>query len=431
MQVSVESGEGLERRMRVDLPAEPIESDVDKRLQEMARSARLPGFRPGKVPVKILRQRFGAQVRSDVFGEQVNATFPEALSQQQLRPAGAPRFEVELDPAAGRYAYTAVFEVLPSIELGSLEGAVIKRPVAKVTDEDLERMLGQLREQRKTWTEVQRPAREGDRITLDLEGTIDGEPFQGGSGKGVQLELGSGRMIPGFESGMEGASPGEERTLDLRFPDDYHSDDVKGKDVRFAVQVHKVEEPLLPEIDAEFARSFGIDDGDVDRLRRDVRANMERELRQRIKDRVKTQVMDAMLAANPIELPRALIDEEIKALREQTLRNAGGSQIELPDVLFEESARRRVALGLIIGEVVRANAIEVDPDRVRAAVEEMAATYEDAQEVIDYYYADKQRLAPVESLTLEDQVVDWALGQARVEDEPSDFASMTGSSPSA
>ncbi|MFZ0790541.1 MAG: trigger factor [Chromatiaceae bacterium] len=425
MQVSVETGEGLERRMRIDLPFERIQGEVDKRLQQLARSARLPGFRPGKVPINLLRQRYGEQVQQEVFGELVQTSFSEAVAKEALRPAGMPRIEPDIDHAEKRYGYTAVFEVLPQFELAPLSGKVLKRPVAQVTDADLEAMLERLRTQRKSWQPAQRPAQSGDRLTVAYTGTIDGEAFEGGSSASSQLELGSGRMIPGFEDGLIGASAGETRSLDITFPEGYHAAQLAGKPARFEVTVNAVDESVLPEVDADFARSFGVEDGDVERFRADVRANMERELKQRIKARTKDAVMDLLVAENAVDIPSVLVSEEVRSLKEQMRQNLGGGRMELPDNLFEESARRRVALGLIIAEIVKKNGIVANAASVRAAVEEMASTYEQPQEVVGHYYADRKRLAPVESLVLEDQVVDWVLGQVAVEDEATTFQQLT------
>ena len=425
MQVSVETGEGLERRMRIDLPFERIQGEVDKRLQQLARSARLPGFRPGKVPINLLRQRYGEQVQQEVFGELVQTSFSEAVAKEALRPAGMPRIEPDIDHAEKRYGYTAVFEVLPQFELAPLSGKVLKRPVAQVTDADLEAMLERLRTQRKSWQPAQRAAQSGDRLTVAYTGTIDGEAFEGGSSASSQLELGSGRMIPGFEDGLIGARAGETRSLDITFPEGYHAAPLAGKPVRFEVTVNAVDEPVLPEVDADFARSFGVEDGDVERFRSDVRANMERELKQRIKARTKEAVMDVLVAENAVDIPAVLVSEEVRSLKEQMRQNLGGGRMELPDNLFEDSARRRVALGLIIAEIVKKNGIVANAASVRVAVEEMASTYEQPQEVVDYYYADRKRLAPVESLVLEERVVDWVLGQVAVEDEATTFQQLT------
>ena len=425
MQVSVESSEGLERRMTVELPAEKVGEAMEKRLREIARTARLDGFRPGKVPLSVVRKRFGGQVQQEVFGDLVQSSYFEALADQQLKPAGDPTIEpLDKDPKEGM-GYVAVFEVMPEIELAALSSVVIKRPVAQVTDEDVEAMVEKLRKQRTTWNEVDREAREGDRVDIDFKGFIDGEAFEGGTAEGVPLVLGSGSMIPGFEDGLIGAKAGEERTLKVTFPEDYRVDNLASKEASFEVKVNSVSEPVLPEIDEEFARAYGVAEGGVDALYQEIRANMERELSDKIRSEIKEQAMDALLEANSIEVPKALVTQEAKALQQQTRENMaqGGqaSSLDLPLDLFEEQAKRRVMLGLLISEVVRANEIEVDQDRVREKVEQFAQSYETPQEVIDYYYSDRKNLAPVENVVLEDQVVDWVLEQAGVEETESSF----------
>ncbi len=388
MQVSVENGAGLERRMTVALEPERVEGEVEKRLREFARSAKMPGFRPGKVPAKVLRQRYGERIRGEVLGEMMQSTFSEALRQESLNPVAQPTFGMDMDPAVQRYAYTAVFEVLPEFKLGSLDASMIKRPVADVVDADLEALIERLRDQRKTFNEVERPALDGDRV---------------------------------------GVAAGEERVLELTFPDNYHAEHLKGKAASFAVTVQAVAEPRLPEVDAEFAKAFGIEDGDLERFRQDVHANMRRELKQRIDAHLKSQVMDLLLETNPIEIPRSLVAQEIQTLKGQMRKNIrGNTQIELPDSLFEDNARRRVALGLVLAKVVQANDLKPDPERVREVVEDLASTYEDPQEVVDFYYASKERLASVEAMALEGHVVDWVMTQVRVEDEPMSFQELMG-----
>ncbi len=430
MQVSVEAGEGLERRMTVEVPAEQVDKEVEKRLKNIARTARMDGFRPGKVPMSIVRRRYGGEVRQEVFGELVQSTFYDAAAKEALKPAGLPRIEpLEEEDAGGAFRYTAVFEVMPEITLASLDDVVIKKPVAEVTDSDVDDMLERLRKQRATWKEVDRPAREGDEVTIGFKGTVEGEPFEGGEAEDYSTVLGSGAMIEGFEDGLVGASAGETRTLELTFPEDYPVEDLAGKPVVFEVTVNKVSEQVLPEVDDTFAESFGVAEGGVEKLRDDVRNNMERELADRIKGRIKSQVMDALLAAHPIDVPAALIDEEVESLRKQTRQRLGGNaNFELPREMFEEEAKRRVTLGLVIAEVVKAGNIELDADRVRKMVEDFAASYEDPEEVVNYYYGSRDRLAGVESVVLEDQAVDWVLDHVKVEEEPSDFSSLTGQS---
>jgi trigger factor len=425
MQVSVETGDGLTRRLKVDLPAEEIEQEIEKRLQTYARSARLPGFRPGKVPLRMLRQRYGESVRMEVFGERVEASFPQAIAEAELRPAGRPEIEPDLDSAAGRYSYVAEFEVLPELELASLEGHTVKRPVVEVTEADVDETIERLRQQRRQWEPVERVAASGDRVTADFEGRIDGEPFEGGSGTDTMIEIGAGRFVPGFEDQLIGAVAGDERTVEVTFPDDYPQEALAGKPAEFKVTVKDIEEPVLPAVDAEFVKEFGIDDGDLDRFRADVRSNLERERTQRAKAKVKNQVMDVLLEANPLTIPAALIAEEIGSLRQQMTQNLGDVKIELPDELFADNARRRVALGLLVGEVVKQHELAPDAERVRGALEEMAATYDDPQAVIDYYYADRQRLAAIESVVLEDLVVEQLLEQLEVADDPISFSELT------
>jgi trigger factor len=427
MQVSVEIGAGLERRMTVALEPEQVEAEVEKRLREFARSARMPGFRPGKIPVKTLRQRYGGQIRGEVFSELMQSTFGQALVEQKLNPVAQPAFSVDMDPEAGRFAYTATFDILPEFELSSLAGKTLRRPLAAVADADLEALVERLREQRKTFNEVDRPAQDGDRATISFVATLAGEsePFPGGSGKDFQLVLGSDQMVPGFEAGLVGASAGEERVLELSFPATYHAEHLKGKAASFVVTIQTVAEPQLPEVDGEFAKAFGVEDGDIEHFRQDVRANMTRELKQRIDAKIKSQALDLLLETNPIEIPRSLVAQEVQVLKEQMRQNLrGNTKIELPDNLFEESAQRRVRLGLVLAKVVKANEIKADPERVREAVEDLASTYENPKEVVDFYYGSKEHLASVEALALEGQVVDWVLTQVQVEDEPQGFQEL-------
>jgi trigger factor len=427
MQVSVQSGEGLERRITVELSAEAINQEVEKRLKEIARKVRMDGFRPGKVPVKIVRTRYASQVQQEVFGEQIQSSLPLAMTQEQLRPVSTPRIEPDIEHGQNqaRFAYTAVFEVLPEIELVPLSDFTIRRPVAEVTDDDVDAMLEQLRRQRQTWQRVERPAQMGDRVLVSFTGTIDGEPFQNGQAKDLPLVLGTHTMIEGFESGLIGVSAGESRTLELRFPADYKATDLADRPVVFDVTADEVAEAVLPEMDAEFAKSFGISSGEIAALREGVRENMMRELDQRIQGKIKRQVMDALLDAHKIQLPKALVEKEIKALREQTRQELQGSgSMQLPDRLFEEQARRRAALGMIIAEVMRKHDLKLDEERVQRTIRELAASYEDPDDVVRHYNSPQHR-AGVENMVIENQVVDWVLEQAQVEDVPSSFQDLT------
>lgn len=428
MQVSVETTGGLERRITVRVSAERIEKEVENRLQSLVRTARVAGFRPGKVPFKVVERKYGPQVRQEVLGEVVQSSFYEAVAQEKLRPAGGPAIEAsKMEPGQG-LEYSATFEVYPEIQLAVLEGCKVERPVAAVAEEDVDQVIDTLRKQRVTWGSVDRPAQSDDRLIIDFEGTVDGAPFPGNTGKQVALVLGAGAFLKDFEEQLVGAKAGEQRSFDVRFPEDYPAKEVAGKQVRFQVDVTSVSEPKFPVVDEAFARGFGIEDGSVDGLRREVRQNMERELDQTIKARVKQQVMDALREKNSIDLPGVLVEQEIDRLVAQTqerMRDPNRRQnLSLPRSLFEEQARQRVALGLIIAEVVKANGIKVDQARVRSAVESLAATYEHPEEVVNWYYSNRNLLANVEGLVLEDQVVDHVLQQLEVVDVPTTFDAL-------
>lgn len=432
MHVSVESSEGLERRMTVELPAERVNEEVEKRLKDISRTARVDGFRPGKVPLSVIRKRYLDQVLMEVHGELIRSTYFEALGQEKLHPAGDPLIEpVEKDLGEG-FGYTAVFEVVPEIELADLSKTTIKRPVSEVTDADVEQMIEKLRKQRVTWNDVERKSQNGDQLTINFKGSIDGEAFAGGTADNVPLVLGSKSMIEGFEAGLVGAAVGEQTTIDLTFPSDYQATNLAGKEARFEVEITKVSEPVLPELDEEFIQAFGLSDGNVATLQSEIRSNMERELEDKTGALLKKRVMDALLEANDVNLPKAMIKQEAQSLKEQTVQNmeqyGQKSGVDLPLDLFEEQARRRVALGLIVAEVIRANQIKLDDERVKDKIAKFAQTYEDPQEVIDYYSSNKQQMAVVQNVVLEEQVVDWVLEQAKVVDETSSFDEITSPS---
>ncbi|MEW7978558.1 MAG: trigger factor [Candidatus Sedimenticola endophacoides] len=430
MQVSVESSEGLERRMKVELPVDQVNAAVEKRLKEIARTIRLDGFRPGKVPMSVVRKRFAGQARHEVFGDLVQSTYYEALVQENLHPAGDPSIEPLDLPEEQGMGYTAVFEVMPEVQVQSIEGKEIARSVAEVTDADVDAMIEKLRTQRTTWGEVEREAADGDQLTISFKGFVDGEAFDGGSADEVPLELGSGRMIEGFESGLVGAKAGESRTLELKFPDEYPAEKLAGKDATFEIEVNQVSEAVLPELDEEFAKVLGVAEGGVEALRKEIRSNMEHELEEKIQGQLKDQAMQILLEAHPIDIPKAMIEQDAKALQQQTRQNMVQSgyttQADLPLHLFEGQAKNRITLGLVIGEVIKQNDLQLDEERVRAKVEQFAQSYEQPQEVIDYYYDDKnqQQLASVANVVMEDQVVDWIIGQVRVEEKQVSFAEL-------
>ncbi len=419
MQVSVESTSALERRLTIGVPAERIESEVNKRLEQTARRAKIPGFRPGKVPMSVIRQRYEDAARQEALGDVIQATFYEAVVEQKLKPAGAPSVEPKVFEKGRDLEYTATFEIYPEFEVTGLESIAVERLQAEVTDADVDNMLEILRKQNTRYEQVEREARNDDQLNIDFVGKIDGEAFAGGSAKGTLLVLGSGRMIPGFEEGLVGAKGGDERVLSLVFPEDYQNLDLAGKAAEFAVTVNSVAEAKLPELNAEFFALFGINESTLEAFRAEVRKNMERELRQAIKAKIKNQVMDGLLAANPVEVPKALVESEVNRLRVQAVQQFGGNikPEQLPAELFEEQAKRRVVLGLIIAEMVKQFEIKPDEQRVRGLIEEMAAAYQEPEQVISWYYKNEQQLNEVRSVVLEEQVVDTVLQKANVTDK--------------
>lgn len=419
MQVSVEATSALERRMTVGVPVERIETEVNKRLQQTARRAKIAGFRPGKVPMSIIRQRYEDSARQEALGDLIQATFYEAVVQEKLNPAGAPSVEPKAFEKGQALEYVATFEVFPEFKVAGFETIAVERLQAGVNDVDVDNMLEILRKQNTRFEAVEREAQNGDQLNLDFVGKIDGEVFAGGSAQGTLLVLGSGRMIPGFEEGLVGAKAGEERVLSVTFPEDYQNLDLAGKAAEFAVTVNAVAEPKLPELNEEFFAQFGVKEGGVDGFRAEVRKNMERELRQAIKSKVKNQVMEGLLAANPVEVPKALIGNEVNRLRVQAVQQFGGNinPEQLPAELFEEQAKRRVVLGLIVAEVVKQFEVKPDEARVRELIEEMASAYQEPEQVIAWYYKNAQQLDEVRSVVLEEQVVDTVLQKANVTDK--------------
>ncbi|MDG1582810.1 trigger factor [Pseudomonas sp. GOM6] len=419
MQVSVESTSALERRMTIGVPAERIETEVTKRLQQTARRAKVAGFRPGKVPMNVIRQRYEDSARQEALGDLIQATFYEAIVEQKLNPAGAPSVEPKTFEKGKDLEYVATFEVFPEIQLAGFDGIVVERLQAEVADSDVDNMLEILRKQNTRFEAVERAAENGDQLNIDFVGKIDGEAFAGGSAKGTALVLGSGRMIPGFEDALVGVKAGEERVINPTFPEDYQNLDLAGKAAEFTVTVNSVSAPQLPELNDDFFALFGVKEGGMEGFRAEVRKNMERELRQAIKSKVKNQVMEGLLAANPVEVPKALIGNEVNRLRVQAVQQFGGNikPDQLPAELFEEQAKRRVVLGLIVAEVVKQSELKADEARVRELIEEMASAYQEPQQVVAWYYKNDQQLNEVRSVVLEEQVVDTVLQKAKVTDK--------------
>jgi trigger factor len=433
MAVNVETLGTLERRLQMSVPVASIEREVDERLKKLARNAKLPGFRPGKVPMKLVAQTYGSQVRNEVLGDAVQKSFTDAVRQANLKVAGYPRIEPRQEAAAaGALEFNATFEVYPEFKVGELAGASIERPQVSVDDAAVDKTIEILRKQRGTYAKVERAAQDGDRLTVDFEGRIGGEPFAGGKAAGFAFVLAEGRMLPEFETAARGMRAGETRTFALTFPADYHGKDVAGKTAAFELTLKQVDEPRLPALDAEFARALGVADGDLGRMREEVKQNVEREVKKRTEARVKNQALEALLAATPLELPKSLVAEETRALVERAaadLQSRGVKLEKLPlePQAFEAAARRRVALGLIIAELARAEKLQPKPAEVRALIEQEAASYESPAEVVKWFYMQPQRLSEMESLALESNVVNWVLSKAKAVDKPVPFDELMGS----
>ena len=426
---NVENLGALERRVSVTLPAADIDKQVDERLKKLARNVRMPGFRPGKVPMKIVAQTYGQQVRSEVLTDAVQKSFSDAVKEANLKVAGYPRIERK-DSDESSLEFSATFEIYPEIKVGDLSAATIERPKVEVDDAAVDRTIEILRKQRTRYVETQRAAKDEDRLTVDFEGTIDGQVFEGGKAEGFAFTLGEKRMLPEFEEAAKGMSPGEAKTFALKFPEDYHGKEVAGKEASFNLTLKKVEEPQLPALDAEFAKTLGVADGDLAKMRSEVRTNVEREVKKRTDAKVKTQVLDALVNATPVELPKSLVDMEAQQLVERAradLTSRGMKPEHIPAIkpeAFTETAKRRVALGLIIGELARTENLQPKPAEVRAAVEAEAQTYESPAEVVKWFYMQPQRLQEMEGVALESNVVKWVLSKAKVEDKETKFEEL-------
>jgi trigger factor len=426
MQVSVENIGKLGRRMQVQVPAERVAAETAQRLKNLSRTARLKGFRPGKAPLKVIKQQFGNQVHREVIGELLQSSYTEAVAQNQLAPAGNPRIEPQSMDEGQDLKYVATFEVFPEVTLQSIEGMELARITAEVTDSDTDAMIERLRKQQMTYGEVTRAAASGDKVTIDFDGAIDGAAFAGGKGENIAIVLGEGRMLPELEQGLIGAAAGEKRDISVNFPADYRATELAGKLAVFATEVKKVEESALPEVNEEFCKVFGVTEGGVAKLREDVTANMQRELSQALRNRNKNVVLDKLLQANPLELPNVLIEAQVRDMQVEAMRRAGAkdaSQAPAPEP-FIEPARRRVALGLLLNEVIRREKLTVDRARVNERLDEMVSAYGDAATMKRAYLQNADAMRQVESLALEDQVVEWILDHAKVQNQPSTFKEL-------
>jgi len=433
MQASLETLGSLQRKLNVVVPMTEIDGEVETRLKKLTRTVKLAGFRPGKVPFKVVVQQYGPQVRQEVLGDTLQKTFGDAVKEQNLRVAGYPKFDAA-PPADGaqEFQYSATFEVYPEVAVGDVSGSTVTRSTLEVADADIDKTIEVMRKQRVTYETAERAAENGDRVIMDYRGTIDGVEFAGGKAEDQGVVLGEGRFLPDFEKNLPGLKAGDKKSFEVKFPDDYAGKEVAGKTAVFEITVKSVAAPKLPPIDAEFAKSLGVEDGDLDKMRAEIRGNLEREVKARLKARVKEQVMDALLAVTGIEIPKALVEMEIERLQGMARQDLAARGIPvredmpLPADMFEKQAQRRVSLGLILAEIVRAQSLHAKPDQVRAAVEEQAQSYEQPQEVVKWFYQSPERLRDIESMVLEENVVAWALATAKVEDKAISFDELMG-----
>ena len=427
MQVSVEMLNDLERRVTVQVPAERVAKEIQDRLIAMSRRVKVDGFRPGKVPLKLIRRLYGDQVRYEAVSELMEHSLRDALVQEKLNPLGGPKIEPKPLEEGQAFEYSATFEVMPEFDPSGFENIKVERPVAEVTEQDVDHMIETLRQQRTIWTAVERPARDGDRVRFDFEGKIDGQDFAGNKGENAQIVLGGKSLLADFETRLIGLTPGTETEFDLTFPEDYQVKEVAGKTAHFQVKLHGVEEAHLPEVDDAFAEKFDVKEGGVPALRQALRENMERELREGIQAVTKRQVMQGLLEANTVPLPQALIEVEIEQLASQLRFPPSNNDEKIQQLkakLFETEARRRVALGLLISKLATKQGIQADEERVRARLDAFAATHEEPAEVLRYYEQTPNALDNVRALVLEDQIVDWVLERAQVTEKASTFAEI-------
>lgn len=426
MEATTAQANELERRIDLSIAIADVEKEMEPRLRRMGRNMKVPGFRPGKVPFAMVKQQYGDQARHEVLSEQLDRAFGEAVTAQKLHVAGYPRLEPKATESTTHMEFTAVFEVYPEFVPGDLSAAEIERPTLEVGAAEIEKTLDILRKQRVRYDNADRGAAKEDRVVIDFTGKKDGVAFQGGSATDYPFVLGQGMMLPDFENAVEGAKAGESKTFDLTFPEDYHAKDLAGQTVQFEITVKQVQGPRLPDVDADFAKMMGVTDGDVEKMRAEVEANLKREVKRRIEAKIKDQVMEALLKANPISVPASLVDMEIQRLMQSARKDMEQRGMKMTDMplqpeWFADQAKRRVTLGLILAEVVKTENLQATPEQVRSMVEDMAASYEQPEEVVRWYYAQPQRLSDVEGVAIESNVVEWVLGKAKVTDKAAVF----------
>lgn len=428
---NVQVANSLERRLDLLVPIADLDKDVDQRLKRMGKNVKVPGFRPGKVPASMVKQQYGEQARHEALNDALDRSFGEAVKTQQLRIAGYPKIEPKTSENTTHIEFSAVFEVYPEIKLGDLSVVEIERPVLVVGAAEIDNTIEILRKQRVKFEPVERAAAKGDRVLIDFLGKKGGEPFQGGQANDYPFVLGEGAMLPDFEKAVEGCKAGESKSFEMTFPEDYFAKDMAGQTVSFEITVKEVREPVLPEVDAEFAKALGVEDGDSAKMRLEIETNLRREVKKRLQAKIKDQVMDGLLKANPIDVPNALVEMEIERLMQmarQDMEQRGMKDMNFPmqPEWFADQAKRRVSLGLILAELVKVNELHAKSDQVKAIVEESAESYEHPEEVVRWYYAQPQRLAEIEGVAIEDNVVAWALATAKVVDKAIAFEALMG-----
>jgi len=425
MQVSVETLAGLERKLVIDIPASDVEQEIAKRLDQVSRTARIDGFRKGKIPMRVIKQRYGKGVRQEVLGEQMQQGFIQAVSQEKLNPAGMPSVEPLVDEEGKDFQFAATFEIYPEVEVTGLDKISVEKLATEVKDADLDNMIDILQKQQAKFEVTEEAAKDGDKVKIDFDGYVGGEAFEGGKAEGYALTLGSKSMIPGFEEQIEGLKAGDEKTITVTFPEDYQNEELAGKEAEFKIKVHEVEASTLPELNQEFFKLFGVEADDIESFRKDVRTNMERELKQAVQRNTKNQALDGLLEQNAIDVPTALIDQEIQRLQEQAFQQFGGGQEfkpgMLPKELFQPQAERRVKLGLLINAAIEQLEIKADEAKVDALIEDMASTYQDPEQVKEFYKNNKEQRAQLEALALEEQVVETILEKATVTEKESSY----------
>ena len=423
MQVTVESTGKLERRMRVELPAERIEKEVDTRLKSVGKTAKIKGFRPGKVPAKVVKQRYGQQIREEVLSELMRQSYSDAVQQENLNPAGGPQIETEGADDGKSFTYVATFEVMPEIELQGLDKIKVEKPEIDIGDSDLDDMIENLRKQKATWTEVDRESVDGDRVTVDFSGELKGELIDGGQGKDVPVIIGQGQMLPDFEKGLTGIRSGDEKTFKVKFPKDYHAEDLQGQKVNFTIQTHRVEEQTLPPVDDSLAELFSVEEGGLEQFRKDVMENMRHESEQKVKASVREQVMQGLLDANPIEIPQAMKHQEMHNMQREAMRHLGIEDHDKAPPMdnFAQSAEKRVRLGLLMRQLISDQELTLDEDLVRVHIEEMCAGYENADEMVDIYMRNQEIRQQVEPMVLEQMAFDWLLESGKVKSKKIGF----------